>query len=153
VVLSVVILASQRCRAVLCRHSPAIAHGRVTLLESADPENAPVTRLESALPKSLDLKPFRIRTYENWRGRGQIVNQKPSAGCAEKRISECFPAISPKCSSGGVGALAPTSSGWGNLALAPEELFDLKSPQTDQFQKSRLAIAPSPRRAFPLREC
>jgi hypothetical protein len=67
---SVVILASQRCRAVLSRHFPAIAHQRATLLESALPENAPVTRLESALPKTLDLKPFRIRTYKKWRGEG-----------------------------------------------------------------------------------
>ena len=38
--------------------------------ESALPQNPSVTRLESALPKSLDLKSFRIRTYKKWRGEG-----------------------------------------------------------------------------------
>src|SRR5580704_6825850 len=38
--------------------------------ESAVPKNAAVTRLESAVPKSLDLKSFRIRTCEKRRGEG-----------------------------------------------------------------------------------
>jgi len=33
-----------------------------------------LTRSESALPKSLTLNSFRIRTYKKWRGRVQIVN-------------------------------------------------------------------------------
>src|SRR5271168_4221565 len=39
-------------------------------LESALTKNRRVTHLESALPKSLDLKSFRIRTYEKRGGRG-----------------------------------------------------------------------------------
>src|ERR1700682_2972642 len=42
----------------------------VTLLESADPQNKRVTHLESALPNSLDLKSFIIRTYKKRRGVG-----------------------------------------------------------------------------------
>jgi len=45
-------------------------------LESALPQNGRVTRLESADPKTLDLKSFRIRTYKKGRGEGVlIVNQ------------------------------------------------------------------------------
>jgi hypothetical protein len=39
-------------------------------LESADPKNAPVTLLQSALPNLKDLKSFRISTYEKGGGRG-----------------------------------------------------------------------------------
>src|SRR5271156_350560 len=42
----------------------------LTPSESALPQSRRVTRLESALPKSLDLKSFRIRTYKKWRGEG-----------------------------------------------------------------------------------
>jgi hypothetical protein len=42
----------------------------LTPLQSALPKNAPITRLESALPNSLDLKSFRIRTCKNRRGGG-----------------------------------------------------------------------------------
>jgi hypothetical protein len=42
----------------------------LTPLQSALPRNAPITRLESALPNSLDLKSFRIRTCENRWGEG-----------------------------------------------------------------------------------
>jgi len=39
-------------------------------IESALTQNAPITRLEPALPKTQHLKPFRIRTYEKTGGRG-----------------------------------------------------------------------------------
>jgi hypothetical protein len=42
----------------------------LTPLQSALPQNAPITRLESALPNSLDLKSFRIRTCKKWWGEG-----------------------------------------------------------------------------------
>jgi hypothetical protein len=42
----------------------------VNPLESALTENRRVTPLESALPESLDLKSFRIRTYKIRRGEG-----------------------------------------------------------------------------------
>ena len=42
----------------------------VNLLESALPRNERVTPVESALPKSLDLKSFRIRTYKKGGGEG-----------------------------------------------------------------------------------
>ena len=42
-------------------------------LESALPRNPPVTSLESALPKTKDLKSFRINTYEKGGGRGLSV--------------------------------------------------------------------------------
>ena len=45
----------------------------LTPSESALPRNRRVTGLGSALPKSLHLKPFRIRTYEK-RGRGAGVH-------------------------------------------------------------------------------
>ena len=45
----------------------------LTSLESALIEKSPVTPLQSALPKSLDLKPFRIRTYEKRWGEGGIL--------------------------------------------------------------------------------
>jgi hypothetical protein len=38
-------------------------------IESALMQNEPITRLESALPKTQHLKPFRIRTYEKTGGR------------------------------------------------------------------------------------
>jgi hypothetical protein len=51
--------------------SPLITrHPPLSPLESALPQNNRVTRLESALPKSLDLKSFRIRTSKKWRGEG-----------------------------------------------------------------------------------
>jgi len=43
----------------------------------AHPKIAPITPLQSALPKLLGLKSFRIRTYEKNRGMGLIVNQIP----------------------------------------------------------------------------
>jgi hypothetical protein len=43
----------------------------LNLLESALAKNAPVTPLGSALTNSLNLKSFRIRTYEKWRGGGE----------------------------------------------------------------------------------
>src|SRR5258708_1108884 len=69
-------------------------------LESALPQNGRVTRLESADPKTLDLKSFRIRTYKKggasfllrlgW-GRGMVAPAScrlfsPSAGFA---TSQC----------------------------------------------------------------
>jgi hypothetical protein len=54
--------------------SPLITrHPPLSPLESALPQNNRVTRLESALPKSLDLKSFRIRTSKKWRGEGGKV--------------------------------------------------------------------------------
>jgi hypothetical protein len=47
---------------------------KLSLLESALTKIVPVTRLESALANSLNLKPFRIRTYKKRRGRGATVN-------------------------------------------------------------------------------
>src|SRR6266403_1833788 len=58
--------------------SPPNAILTVTSLESALPQNSPVTPLQSALPKSLDLKhlkPFRIRTYKIRWGEGDFVDQ------------------------------------------------------------------------------
>ena len=47
-------------------------------LQSALPKNSPVTRLESALPNSLDLKSFIIRTYEKTPGgRGKLLTSYP----------------------------------------------------------------------------
>src|SRR5580692_6102745 len=43
---------------------------KLSPLESALTKNPRVTHLESALPNSLDLKSFRIRTYEKGRGEG-----------------------------------------------------------------------------------
>ena len=43
---------------------------KLSLLESALAKIVSVTRLESALANSLNLKPFRIRTYKKRRGRG-----------------------------------------------------------------------------------
>src|SRR3981081_491306 len=37
------------------------------------PKNAPIGRVEAALPKSFDLKSFRIRTYEKRRGEGEQI--------------------------------------------------------------------------------
>jgi len=64
----------------------------LTSLESALTENTPVTPLQSALPKTLDLKPFRIRTYEKrWGGGGypRAPNLSPSsnASAAHFRLS------------------------------------------------------------------
>ena len=56
----------------ITRHSP------LSPLESAHPQNCRVTRLESALPKSLDLKSFRIRTYKKRRGEGgKLLTRDP----------------------------------------------------------------------------
>jgi hypothetical protein len=45
-------------------------HDSLTPAESADPKNSRVTRLESTLPNSLDLKSFRIRTSKKGPGEG-----------------------------------------------------------------------------------
>ena|ERR1700720_1798215 len=47
---------------------------RLTPLAPALTKNPPATPFESALPKSLDLKPFRIRTYQKGRGGGLSPN-------------------------------------------------------------------------------
>jgi len=46
------------------RRRAACALDRITALECALTKNAPASSLECALTKSLDLKPFRIRTYK-----------------------------------------------------------------------------------------
>src|SRR5277367_5568129 len=51
----------------------------LTPLQSALTKNAPITLLESALPKTLDLKSFRIRTYEKRRGEGCKLLTNPPA--------------------------------------------------------------------------
>jgi hypothetical protein len=64
----------------------ALCNFALSLLESALAKNAPVTLLGSALTNPLNLKCFRIRTYEKRRGRGGIVNQPPSTnGVAPSR--------------------------------------------------------------------
>ena len=58
------------------------AHDSLTPAESAHPENSRVTPLQSALPKTLTLKSFRIRTSKLRRGGGvQTVNQSSAPGC------------------------------------------------------------------------
>jgi hypothetical protein len=54
------------------------AEHSLTSLESALPQNVPVTRLESALPKTWHLKPFRIRTYEKRWGEGPLSPLAPT---------------------------------------------------------------------------
>jgi hypothetical protein len=56
-----------------------ILHSLVNCLESALPKNAPMTAVESALPKCLNLKIFRIRTYETNREGVGSVNQSSVA--------------------------------------------------------------------------
>ena len=66
--------------------SPLVTrHSSLSPLESAHPQNSRVTRLESALPKSLDLKSFRIRTCKKAGGRGSSVNQL----CRHSALAVC----------------------------------------------------------------
>jgi hypothetical protein len=59
----------------------------LTPLQSALPKNTLITRSESALPKTQDLKLFRIRTSKIRRGEEQIVNQRqPWAGLGSARV-------------------------------------------------------------------
>jgi hypothetical protein len=53
----------------------AARHNWLSSLESALPKNTRVTPLQSALPNSLDLKSFRIRTCKTGWGVGKTVNQ------------------------------------------------------------------------------
>jgi hypothetical protein len=55
--------------------NPFSAHDQLTPLQSALPRKSPVSLAESAHPKSLDLKYFRIRTCE--KGRGEGVQSRP----------------------------------------------------------------------------
>jgi hypothetical protein len=56
------------------RHSPlGTRHFPLSLFLPAHPENQSVTPVESALPKSLDLKSFRIRTYGKHTGVGVLL--------------------------------------------------------------------------------
>jgi hypothetical protein len=50
---------------------------RLSLLESALPQNVPVTLLESALTNLKDLKPFRIRTYKKRGEGGKLLTRNP----------------------------------------------------------------------------
>jgi hypothetical protein len=60
--------------------SPQNANSALNSLESALPKNAPITPLQSADPKTLDLKSFRIRTYEKGRGEGgKLLTRNRSA--------------------------------------------------------------------------
>jgi hypothetical protein len=59
----------------------------LTPLQSALPKNTLITRSESALPKTQDLKLFRIRTSNIRRGEEQIVNQRQAwAGLGSARV-------------------------------------------------------------------
>src|SRR5580658_4144979 len=51
-------------------------HSAPSPLESALTKIAPITRLESAVSKTKDLKPFRIRSYGKTRGKGGKVLTK-----------------------------------------------------------------------------
>jgi hypothetical protein len=69
---------------------PALSYVPRTLtpLESALPQNVPVTRLESALPKTKDLKSFRIRTYEKGWGEGVLLLTRHAVPeCGKRAIS------------------------------------------------------------------
>jgi len=53
--------------------SPLATHrSPLSSIESTLAQNGPITLLESALPKTQDLKPFRICTYKK-RGRGEVA--------------------------------------------------------------------------------
>src|SRR5690348_3758275 len=67
--------------------SQVIPHPALTPLESALTKIASVTRLESALPKTLHFNPFRIRTYEK-RGEGE--------GQLSTRIVARMPSVAPR---------------------------------------------------------
>jgi hypothetical protein len=54
----------------LFRYVVSFCAKSLSLSESALTKNAPITRLESALPKCLNLKSFRIRTYKIRQGEG-----------------------------------------------------------------------------------
>src|SRR5208282_4702067 len=59
----------------------------VSAVESALTKFASVTRLESALAKTLDLKSFRICTYKKRGGRGsKILTTNRTAGSARLRV-------------------------------------------------------------------
>src|SRR5258707_614210 len=64
----------------------------LSLLECADPQIAPITPLECAVPKTKDLKSFRMRSSEKTRGGGgQIVNQESYLDyCPEEHRGEAF---------------------------------------------------------------
>ena len=78
----------------------------ISLLEFTLTKNAPVSPLECALTKSLDLKSFRIRTYKK-RGGGEVIlgraGQPFSEVCAVKQV---FP----------VGTLVPWNGRWRQVA-------------------------------------
>jgi hypothetical protein len=76
--------------------SPHYPLPSLTLLESALPQNAPVTRLESALINSLDLKSFRIRTSKKSGGRRRFVNQTCNGACLS-RATNGSRGIPPNC--------------------------------------------------------
>jgi hypothetical protein len=57
----------------------AVQKHNLNPLESALPRNSPITRLESALTNSLDLKSFRIRTYKKRWGEGVLLLTKSAA--------------------------------------------------------------------------
>ena len=70
----------------------------LNLLESALPQNAPITPSQSALPKSLGLNSFRIRTYKNRWGRvclrlttlRSVLWSLPTTHCLQIESSFCF---------------------------------------------------------------
>jgi hypothetical protein len=81
---------------------------KLSPLESALPQNAPVTPSESALPDLLDLKSFGIRTYKKGRGvgalrltRNRALNCELSIVCREHRRAELL-----RATTGSAGILA-----------------------------------------------
>src|SRR5579863_3049848 len=63
----------------------------LTLVESALPQNTPVTPSESALPNSLDLKSFRIRTCEKrWGEGGELLTRILPTQCCPLRNSSAM---------------------------------------------------------------
>jgi hypothetical protein len=83
-------------RSILCAHRSLehpVVHQR-TPLESALPRNRRVTALESALPKTLALKSFRIRSSKNRRGRGKLLTTNLLAGKCQKFPAQACPSRS-----------------------------------------------------------
>ena len=72
---------SRQSRLLFFHQSRIVSRKRLSPVESALTINAPITRLESALPKTQHLKPFRIRTYEKTQGGGgKLLTRHPTKG-------------------------------------------------------------------------
>ena len=91
----------------LADDSPFTTQFSLSPLESALPGNTPITPLESALTKSLDLKSFRIRTSKKRGGEGPLPSAHPDPNTSRGNWDQRTSLLNQRTSCRGAAPLRP----------------------------------------------